>query len=64
VPDGDHLIGGNRQIGEQVDAVRDVLERALPASASGRAPVLKVPGRIPARRQISGQRTHSRQVVA
>src|ERR1700677_3899725 len=63
VPDGDHLIGGDRQLGEQVKAGRDVRERSRPPSAGGRAPVLEVPGRVPARGQVGGQRTEPRQSV-
>ena len=63
VPDRDHPSGIHRQRREQVDPRRDILERPRPPAAGLRAPVLKVPRRVPAPRQVSRQRPPKRQVI-
>ena len=62
VPDRDHPGGIHRQRREQVDPGRNILERPRPAPSGQRPPVLQVPRRVPARRQVLRQRPPERPV--
>ena len=64
VADRDHAREVDIQRGQEVDRVGHVLERGGHATAVAQPPVLDVPRRPAARREVLRERVHQRQVVA